>query len=592
MARPIGATKDDWGATVHFDDGSSRYLYGQDAQSFADSLPPPPQQPSTLYAPEAPSSMPAPQGMMAANEPNMSVAPDQSQMPPQAPPVATDAAPPPPPQQSGPDLSYGPAGNRAALHAYQEARRGRAVYTPAYDPQKDDASRSAVRDSTTTQVAGAVPHSQFVQEAPARLYAAEKDALDQRYLIERRRAELENDLAAEQMRLANERQAMEIQRQREIDARISESRAQYQAYQEDLERGKIDPDRAVGKNRFSSAIAVALGEIGRAMTGGQRNVALDIINARIDRDVEAQKLEWSRKRERANNAYADFMKLYGDRDVARAAVASAQSQYALAKFKEQGAALGYSEANANYAAGLAQLEQAAAERQAKLEREMAGQITTQVNSRYAAPRAASVSYVGGKSAAEAARDAKTVGEFVGTVSGAGTPEQRFEMAKEGAKLERENDARVIVENGQPVGFAVGKDHKEVQEGLDTSNTSIATITRMRKTMENNPGLRFAPNSVPGLGTVGTSFDADATSLLLAIKRMESLGALDKGSVEVAERLIPNSKTVNAETQLTRLEAMFEKGRRNLLQNHVTRSKAGFVPGVAPDKPTVRGDKDL
>lgn len=61
---------------------------------------------------------------------------------------------------------------------------------------------------------------------------------------------------------------------------------------QEYDKAKIDPDRFFGGStgkRLLAGIAIAFGEIGRALSGGQTNAALNIINQAIESDIEAQK---------------------------------------------------------------------------------------------------------------------------------------------------------------------------------------------------------------------------------------------------------------------------------------------------------------
>jgi hypothetical protein len=88
---------------------------------------------------------------------------------------------------------------------------------------------------------------------------------------------------------------------------------------------KIDPNRLFKQQgagaTFLATLGVALAEVGRALTGGQRNVALEIVQHAIDRDVEAQKNEVWRLRDDVaakKNMYGMMREAHQDERLAEA----------------------------------------------------------------------------------------------------------------------------------------------------------------------------------------------------------------------------------------------------------------------------------
>lgn len=76
---------------------------------------------------------------------------------------------------------------------------------------------------------------------------------------------------------------------------------------------EIDPGgRMDTANTALAAISVALGEIGRGMTGGGNNIALDIINRKIDRDVKAQMVDLQNRREALGDREREMLRAAGD----------------------------------------------------------------------------------------------------------------------------------------------------------------------------------------------------------------------------------------------------------------------------------------
>lgn len=93
--------------------------------------------------------------------------------------------------------------------------------------------------------------------------------------------------------------------QKNRDEAIGKVQTEYQDLTRQFDEAKIDPNRIYGgstSKRVMAGLAIALGEIGRAMTGGSTNAALKIINDAINRDIAAQQSEISRIGQRATMA--------------------------------------------------------------------------------------------------------------------------------------------------------------------------------------------------------------------------------------------------------------------------------------------------
>jgi len=96
-----------------------------------------------------------------------------------------------------------------------------------------------------------------------------------------------------------------------------------------LNKGQeIDPDRKLGgaAGKIGAAIAMALGAYGSAITGAP-NTAMDIINANIERDIEAQKAKRTAKRGAvvaAQSQYDRNRQIFGDDRMAELALFNQQ----------------------------------------------------------------------------------------------------------------------------------------------------------------------------------------------------------------------------------------------------------------------------
>lgn len=106
----------------------------------------------------------------------------------------------------------------------------------------------------------------------------------------------------------------EFERQNAIknaEADIAHARAHVRSVQ-------FDPNRAFPTTiaKIGAIISVALGTFAQGLSGGRMpNVALEIMNKAIERDIDAQKFEYEKRRgmvSDANNVYAQMMQKHGD----------------------------------------------------------------------------------------------------------------------------------------------------------------------------------------------------------------------------------------------------------------------------------------
>jgi hypothetical protein len=430
--------------------------------------------------------------------------------------------------------------------------------------------------------------------APDRAYdrgaqLAEEIAFNERYA-----AAQAQEQARQQQAQAARRMLEERRKAQEIEAQVQSDRDAYDRISSDIGSGKIDPRRIMKTpaGMFAS-IGIALGEIGRAMSGGSTNVAYQMVERAIDRDVAAQEKEFSLKRERAGNMYAQLMQRYGDRDQARAALKAAQAELALREIGTQASARGLGEADLNLQKAMVSLADRRDAAKAELDMASRGKATVQTNVAYAAPRAASA-YVENPDPVKVVENAVKLQDGLSRLWGGMTNEQRAELAKEERKQGNASTAdtveRAIVENGQVRGFAPSATRaKDVQKALDDMNKGQAGVERMAGLFKENPVARMVPGSVPMAGAAATEINSIGTQLLLGIKSAENLGALDKGSVEVAEKLIPSATDGNPMAKLSMLHQMYRTGRENLLRNQVSTDPKSFDPTL---KPTVTGAKPI
>lgn len=136
-----------------------------------------------------------------------------------------------------------------------------------------------------------------------------------------------------EMQRMQERQAQLDAAQAQKDRWIDQHLRAAQRDQDLIAQQKVDPRRLFhGESGMvtgiMSAVAVGLGAFGAALTGGQ-NTAAQIIQTRIQQDIDAQTNEIERKGARANNLISRMMQMKGmSIDEARAAAGAYQANYA------------------------------------------------------------------------------------------------------------------------------------------------------------------------------------------------------------------------------------------------------------------------
>lgn len=145
-----------------------------------------------------------------------------------------------------------------------------------------------------------------------------------------------------------EAQLKEQKLEQEQDAYAKNQITQFEKETSEIAKSaQIDPNRYWNNmssgNKVMAAIAIGLGAVGGTFSGQGGNVALDIINKAIDRDIDAQKANALNKRQGLSdkiNIYNMNMKRFGDQRLAMAAtqtqmlqMANLQIQASAAKFQ-------------------------------------------------------------------------------------------------------------------------------------------------------------------------------------------------------------------------------------------------------------------
>lgn len=175
-----------------------------------------------------------------------------------------------------------------------------------------------------------------------------------------------NEIAKERARLNQqlldrERELAEMQYRRQNA--MLEAESKMQQTRQELADNKIDPDRYFlgqpGK-RLLAGIAIAFGEVGRALTGSQTNAALNIINNAIEQDIAAQRYAREGIKERLESqrqGVADLRTRFGDEEQAIVARRIINTEMAQNKIQELADRYGTEEAQGKAQVLIGQLEQ-------------------------------------------------------------------------------------------------------------------------------------------------------------------------------------------------------------------------------------------
>lgn len=158
----------------------------------------------------------------------------------------------------------------------------------------------------------------------------------------------------------------------ERDARIAAAQTNLDTLRQNYADAEIDSDRFFGGStgkRIMAGIAIAFGELGKALTGGSQNAALNIIQKAIDDDIAEQKENITNKQNQialARQGLSDVKDLFKDKVDAQLAQKTLAIEAAQNKIKLIADRYGTQEAKAKGDMLIGQLEVSKAEAMGKL----------------------------------------------------------------------------------------------------------------------------------------------------------------------------------------------------------------------------------
>lgn len=280
-------------------------------------------------------------------------------------------------------------------------------------------------------------------------------------------------IADQQKRYQEEHTRLDVEHKQIVDA---------------IKNDKIDPNRFLGNmntgNKILAAISVGLSGLGAGLQGpGAKNLAMEIIQKNIDRDIEAQKMELGKKQ----TLLSENVKRYGDLNTATQMTQLQMNAMVQAKISQIAAKSGSAEAAARAKMGLSELGLQAAAIKEKVAQQRAlsqGNIT----------------------------DAN-VQSF--------PKEVRETLVKIGGKYERALDADSA---------------KKAREIVGTNDAMMGNLDKLISLRE-----KYGAETVPG--PAKAEMQSLAANLQLSIKEAKKLGTLDKGAEKFLERLVADPTSV-------------------------------------------------
>lgn len=148
------------------------------------------------------------------------------------------------------------------------------------------------------------------EQAASHGYEEREEALRKISEIDAQRAAIQAEAREQALGEYNKMISEQTEREQRISGQLEEKLAAHSQAVADYMNTKVDPNNywanASTGAKIMAALGVVLGAMGSKATGG-RNVALDIINNAIDRDMEAQKIQLDKMGRRASmmeNEYA------------------------------------------------------------------------------------------------------------------------------------------------------------------------------------------------------------------------------------------------------------------------------------------------
>lgn len=281
----------------------------------------------------------------------------------------------------------------------------RVAGTKAFDPVKYDASQKAVRAGQTTQVQGA---REFDPGAVEQYQQWEKEAFETG--VKASQMQAENDVATQ--KIAAEENAKLLAKQAEEQKAMEDSYNSRVASLQDEAKAigakQVDPKRVFSSmGTFQKLMLVAASGLSGYATKGQKNVALEQMEATIDRDVRAQEQQLQNSKSNVDNALSRLSQEWGSILAGKAALRVEQREALKHRLGAIAAETGQQAAMVKAQAAIQALDAQQAKDFETLRVASMGETTTATQARFMAPRAATAGGLVRKSLKERAADLQT-----------------------------------------------------------------------------------------------------------------------------------------------------------------------------------------
>lgn len=401
-----------------------------------------------------------------------------------------------------------------------------------------------------------------------------------------------------------QRQAEEArQQQYYIGQQVQGAKNEYQRLADEAANSKIE-DRGVwgagAMQGVGTLISAALTSFGSAILG-RGPTGFDVINSAINRDIAQQRAEIDRKGARANNALSRYRAVFGDQQMAEAALKAIQIRQADTMAARQTAMIGTAQAQQQYQQVSMAAQKELLDAEKAFEAAAQGKATVTVNQRYQAPSAGGIVRKTPEELKREVEAARAVGEYNRDA------QTGFKPQLEGVAAIRKNqDERELIVNLPDGRVAYAADNsraKQAEARIAVGDQLRSNFAKMRSIIEKygeniSPETRgqlealVAANKTLAkdafeLGAL-TKADTDLISPLVGENALERMSFDSKtlSQLNVAEQLI-NGRISQSANQL--FVAPPIAGQQNKRFDYAARDTAGVKADGAIARPSV-GDR--
>lgn len=167
-------------------------------------------------------------------------------------------------------------------------------------PEDASAGRGGSGQAQTAQAPAPKPDKPFSPSGGPNTQSQLDKAIQEQKDAELAKAGIAGKLADDSMRIQQAAESRRVELSKYYDEQWKQNEARSKQLADSIAAAQIDPNRLWSRagtgGQIMAGIGMILGGIGSGMTmGRQQNMAADVINKAIDRDMDAQKLELGKK---------------------------------------------------------------------------------------------------------------------------------------------------------------------------------------------------------------------------------------------------------------------------------------------------------